>query len=65
MNTKWLWAHRTKILGFTQITIAQVMLWDFISPGIAVALGSANGLLTVWVGFLNSQMNQEPPNENV
>lgn len=55
MNTDWLWKHRTKILGFAQITIAQVMLWDFISPHIAVALGSANGLLTVWVGFLNSQ----------
>jgi hypothetical protein len=61
MNTKWLWDHRTKVLGFTQITIAQVMLWDFISPGVGVALGSINGLLTVWVGFLNSQINQENP----
>ena len=63
MNIEWLWNHRTKVLGFAQITIAQVMLWDFISPGAAVALGSINGLLTVWVGFINSQVNKETPNE--
>ena len=61
MKAKWLWSHRTKVLGFAQITIAQVMLWDFISPTIGVILGSANGLLTVWVGFINSQVNQETP----
>lgn len=55
----WLMAHRTKVLGLAQITIAQVMLWDFIPPHVGVALSSANGLLTVWVGFLNSHA-QEP-----
>jgi hypothetical protein len=55
-----LWKHRTKILGFAQITIAQVMLWDFISPDVGVVLGSANGLLTVWVGFINSQTQDKP-----
>ena len=55
MNTTWLWRHRTKVLGFAQITIAQVMLWDFLPAAAVVALTSANGLLTVWVGFLNSQ----------
>jgi hypothetical protein len=58
--TKWLWTHKTKVLGFIQLTIAQIMLWDFISPAIGIALGSANGLLTVWVGFINSQQETSP-----
>lgn len=58
----WLMQHRTKVLGFTQITVAQIMLWDFIPSEVGIALASANGLLTVWVGFLNSSA-KEPPNE--
>ncbi len=53
-TSTWLWRHRTKILGFMQITFAQMMLWDFMPTAAVVALTSANGLLTVWVGFLNS-----------
>lgn len=60
MNKGWLWRHRTKVLGFAQITFAQMMLWDFLPPSLIVALTSANGLLTVWVGFLNSQATQGP-----
>lgn len=58
MNRDWLWKHRTKLLGFMQITFAQMMLWDFLPKWTVVALTSANGLLTVWVGFLNSQSKE-------
>ena len=60
MNSEWLWKHRTKLLGFMQITFAQMMLWDFLPKSVIVALTSANGLLTVWVGFLNSQAKETP-----
>lgn len=55
----WLMQHRTKALGFAQITVAQIMLWNFIPPHLGIALASANGLLTVWVGFLNSQKDTQ------
>lgn len=59
----WLMRHRTKTLGLAQISIAQVMLWDFVPSKVGVALASLNGLLTVWVGYVNSHANdQEPPN---
>lgn len=58
MNSDWLWRHRTKLLGFMQISFAQMMLWDFLPKWAVVALTSANGLLTVWVGFLNTQTTE-------
>lgn len=50
----YLWKHRTKVLGFVQITIGAMALWTFIPPTVATYLTAANGLLTVWVGFVNS-----------
>ncbi len=54
------WSHRTKILGFAQITIGAMSLWTFIPPDTATYLTAANGLLTVWVGWFNSRQNDLP-----
>jgi hypothetical protein len=56
-----LWPHRTKILGFLQITFAQMMGWQFLSPVTVSILTTANGLLTVWVGFMNSRASKDAP----
>jgi len=58
-----IWKHRTKCLGFAQITIGAMALWTFLPPSWATYLTAANGLLTVWVGFFNSR-NLETPNDN-
>lgn len=57
---EYLWSHRTKILGFIQITIGAMTLWSFIPPQTATYLTAANGLLTVWVGWFNSHVNDAP-----
>lgn len=49
------WTHRTKVLGFMQITLAQMMGWQFLTPVTVSILTTVNGLLTVWVGFMNSR----------
>ncbi len=64
---QFLWSHRTKILGFFQITIGAMSLWTFIPPTVATYLTAANGLLTVWVGWFNSRQNEViaiPPTTN-
>lgn len=58
-----LWSHRTKVLGFAQITIGAMALWTFIPPDMATYLTAANGLLTVWVGFVNSHQNAATPTQ--
>lgn len=54
------WSHRTKILGFAQITLAQMGTWHFLSPVTISVMTTVNGLLTVWVGFINSRQNEPP-----
>ena len=49
-----IWKHKTKVMGFCQITIAQMVGWTFLPPIYASILGTINGLLTVWIGFANT-----------
>lgn len=60
--TNMAWAHRTKILGFTQITIGQMTTWHFLPPLTSSILTTINGLLTVWVGFFNNSQPKSTPN---
>lgn len=55
-----LWCHRTKTLGFIQVTLAVLATTDGIFSPLAVKLillGS--GLTTAWLGFFNSAQSRK------
>lgn len=54
MNWQWVKDHPQRILGFVQVTISQVALWDVIPVKLAAILTSIAGLFQVWTAFLNS-----------
>jgi hypothetical protein len=51
----WLLAHKTKVLGFAQITVGFLATSGVFGDGWVKWFTFFSGLLTVWVGFLNSQ----------
>ncbi len=65
MNTDFLWSHRTKILGFLQLTVGFLATSGVFADEWVKWFTFASGLLTVWVGFINSQANKGPQDENV
>lgn len=51
-----LWSHKTKILGFLQITVGAIASVDGIFEPLTVKiLLMSSGVLTAWCGFLNSK----------
>lgn len=56
----WIKAHPQRVLGFVQVTIGQIALWDVLPPKYAAILSSVAGLFQVWTAFLQSA--KEPPN---
>lgn len=46
--------HPQRALGFLQVTLSQVALWDFMPVKVALAVSSAAGLFQVWTAFINS-----------
>jgi hypothetical protein len=56
----YLWCHRTKVLGFAQVTLGVLATADGIFSPLAlkcIILGS--GLATAYVGFFNSSKNRK------
>lgn len=52
---QYLWCHRTKCLGFIQITLGALAVADGIFSQFALKLIIlASGVTTAWVGFFNS-----------
>lgn len=50
-----LWCHRTKVLGFTQVTLGVLATADGIfSPLTLKCIILASGIATAWVGFFNT-----------
>ena len=62
MNLNLLWAHRTKLLGFLQLTVGFLATSGVFADEWVKWFTFASGLLTVWVGFINSQANKESQN---
>lgn len=57
----WLWCHRTKVLGFTQVTLGVLATADGIfSPLTLKCIILASGIATAWVGFFNSSKARKP-----
>lgn len=56
LSVAWSWikAHPQRLLGFVQVTLAQVAMWDFLPVKVALAFASIAGLFQVWTAFLNS-----------
>lgn len=56
LSIAWSWIkdHPQRVLAFTQITIAQIALWDFIPAKAAAVLVSVAALFQAWTAFLNS-----------
>lgn len=50
---KWISTHPQRILGFVQVTLSQVALWDFIPTKVAAGIVGIAGLFQVWTAFLN------------
>ena len=50
----WIKTHPQRALGFLQVTLSQIALWDFMPVKVALAVSSAAGLFQVWTAFLNS-----------
>lgn len=50
----WVRAHPQRLLGFAQVTLSQVALWDFLPVKVALAMSSVAGLFQVWTAFLKS-----------
>lgn len=57
----WIKAHPQRLLGFTQVTLSQVALWDFIPTKVGAALMGIAGLFQVWTAFLNKPEPKEGP----
>lgn len=58
----WIAAHPQRVLGFAQVTLSQVAMWDFLSPKVAAGMVGAAGLFQVWTAFANSSgPPQSPP----
>lgn len=51
---EWVKLHPQRLLGFLQVTLSQVALWDFLPVKWALALSSVAGLFQVWTAFLKS-----------
>lgn len=50
------WSHKTKILGFLQITVGAIASVDGVfEPMTVKVLLMSSGVLTAWCGFLNSK----------
>lgn len=57
-----LWRHRTKTLGFIQVTLGVLATADGIfSPLTLKCIILASGIATAWVGFFNSAKAKQPP----
>jgi hypothetical protein len=61
--------HTTKLLGFSQVTVGALAVAD--QQMIAAVFGPdglrwiilTSGVLTAWRGFVNTQYQQQPPND--
>lgn len=51
---QWIKDHPQRILGFTQVTLSQVAMWDFLPVRVALAMSSIAGLFQVWTAFLKT-----------
>lgn len=56
---EWVKAHPQRLLGFLQVTLSQVAMWDFVPAKVALAVSSVAGLFQVWTAFLNSPSKEE------
>jgi len=55
----YLWCHRTKCLGFIQITLGALAVADGVfSPFALKLIILASGVTTAWVGFFNSMKKE-------
>jgi hypothetical protein len=60
----WIWNHRTKTLGFVQITVGSLATaTNVFGPETLKIYVLANGLLTAWVGFFNSSRTPPSPEQ--
>lgn len=56
----YLWTHRTKCLGFIQITLGALAVADGVfSPFALKIIILSSGVTTAWVGFFNSMAKKE------
>jgi len=59
----YLWCHRTKCLGFIQITLGALAVADGVfSPFALKIIILASGVTTAWVGFFNSMKKESASN---
>jgi len=59
---KWLFSHRTKVIGLISVTIGALATSTAIPTTWLPWFVLANGLITAWVGLFNSA-NPSPPQE--
>lgn len=56
----YLWCHRTKCLGFIQITLGALAVADGVfSPFALKLIILSSGVTTAWVGFFNSMAKKD------